>query len=84
MFDTDDVFTSSNGEEHVLRLVPIDEDGKTIKNELTINQLESIEFTQIGDPFPKRLEHIEIPNGMYNINGHIRIGSNYYKWKFIY
>jgi hypothetical protein len=47
---------------------------------LSSQQIEGIEFMQIGDIFPKRLKQVEILHPMQNVHGLMRIGEAYYKW----
>ncbi len=46
---------------------------------LTVEQIESIKFNEMGGMFPYFLKKVEINNPMMNVHGLIQIGSNYYR-----
>ncbi len=47
---------------------------------LTVEQIESIEFYPIGmGQYPYRLKFVEVNHPAQNVAGYTRIGDNYYK-----
>ena len=63
----------------IQRVLPFSVGIKLYVMELTVDQIESIKFTKIGDMFPYSLKKVEISNPMMNVYGLIRIGDYYYK-----
>jgi hypothetical protein len=47
-------------------------------NKLSIEQIEGIEFEQVGG-YPYKLKRVEIHSELQNISGLTRIGRTYYK-----
>ena len=54
---------------------------KGLRNQLSVEQIESIEFMPIGmGQYPYKLKRVDVGNHpAANVAGYIRIGENYYK-----
>lgn len=47
---------------------------------LTTEQIESIEFEEVGDGFTKKLVRMSKANPFSNAHGCVRINGEYYRW----